>query len=190
VADVVLRDIDGDGRCDVVTATDVFFNRDPQPLALSPGNVSTLISTPVSLDLSASGGVKPFTWQVAGLPPGLVANAAGHISGSPAPDGPATSTVTATVTGATGLRSSVSFTWTLTTHVPDLHGLDQGMAPYSLAPLGLVLGNVTTVMNCTLVPGTIIGQTPAATAVVPKRSTVDIRVSSLSDNQGRHCNLN
>jgi hypothetical protein len=190
VADVQLRDVDGDGRCDVVTADGTFLNHDAQPLAVSPGDVSSPVATPFALDLNATGGSKPFTWQVAGLPSGLVANSAGHISGSAAADGPVTSTVTATVTGATGLRSSVSFAWTLTTRVPDLRGQPQSLAPNSLAPVGLHLGNVSLVRNCTLEPGVILGQSPAAGSIVPQQSAVSISVSSLSDSLGHRCKQN
>jgi hypothetical protein len=188
--DVQLRDIDGDGRCDEVADGQMFPNRDPQPLARSPGDVSSLVSTPVTVSLSATGGVKPFIWDVSGLPSGLTASPAGHVTGIPAADGPTTSTVTATVTGANGLRSSTTFNWTLTTRVPNLHGLDQGAAQTVLSGAGLRLGNVMLVYNCTDDPGTVLDQSQPAGQAVPARSTVNISVSSLTDGKGRRCHLN
>jgi len=187
---VQLRDVDGDGRCDVVTPAGTFFNHDPQPLAISPGTISSMVAQPVSFDLYATGGSRPFTWQANGLPAGIVVDSAGHISGSAAANAPAGSTVTATVTGSTGLRGRVVFTWTLSVNVPDLRGQAQSAAAGLLAPRGLHLGNVSTVMNCTMEPGTIVGQTPGAQAVVAEQSSVSISVSSLSDGQGHRCQLN
>jgi hypothetical protein len=46
------------------------------------------------------------------------------------------------------------------------------------------------VMNCTIAPGALVGQSPGAGAIVPKQSVINLSVSSLSDNQGHRCTLN
>jgi hypothetical protein len=190
VSNVELSDVDKDSRCDVIANGQVFFNRDPQPLARSPGEVSSSVSAPISLSLQASGGTRPYSWSVSGLPGGLTATPTGQISGTPAADGPTTSAVTATVTAANGLRSSVIFTWTLTTRIPDLRGRDQGDLQSMLTPAGLRLGDVHLVYDCTDPPGNVLGQTPPAGQMVPVRSSVSISVASLTDSMGHRCRLN
>ena len=190
VPNVDLTDVDKDGRCDVIAGGQVFFNRDPQPLARSPGEITSSVSAPISLSLQASGGTRPYSWSVAGLPGGLTATPTGQISGTPAADGPTTSAVTATVTAANGLRSSVIFNWTLTTHIPDLRGRDQGDVQSVLTPAGLRLGDVNLVYDCTDPPGGVLGQTPPAGQAVPVRSSVSISVASLTDGRGHRCRLN
>jgi beta-lactam-binding protein with PASTA domain len=98
--------------------------------------------------------------------------------------------VTATVTAANGLRSSVIFNWTLTTRIPDLRGRDQGDVQSVLTPAGLRLGDVSLVYDCTDPPGSVLGQTPPAGQAVPVRSSVSISVASLTDGRGHRCQLN
>jgi hypothetical protein len=190
VADVTLGDVDGDGRCDMAAGGQVILNPDPQPFARSPGSISSLVGAPVTVNLSASGGTKPYSWAVSGLPPGLSATAAGQISGIPAANAASAYVVTATVTAANGQRSSVSFPWTIAVRVPNLVGLTQGAVPSALTPVGLHLGNVRLVYDCTDAPGTVLGQSPPAGQILAEGAAVDISVSSLTDGQGHHCKLN
>ncbi|MBM7856985.1 S8 family peptidase [Lentzea nigeriaca] len=81
------------------------------PSVTNPGNQTSTVGSPVSLQLSASGGTPPYTWSVSGLPAGLSASSSGAISGTPTTAG--TSTVTATVTDSAGKTGSATFTWTV-----------------------------------------------------------------------------
>ncbi|MEU0885314.1 S8 family serine peptidase [Lentzea sp. NPDC005914] len=81
------------------------------PSVTNPGNQTSTVGTPVSLQLAATGGTPPYTWSVSGLPAGLSANASGAISGTPTTAG--TSTVTATVTDSAGKTGTTTFTWTV-----------------------------------------------------------------------------
>jgi hypothetical protein len=74
VDEVSFGDVDGDGRCDVFARGQVFLNPDPLPFARNPGNVSAVFGTPAALTLSATGGSRPYSWAVTGLPPGLSAH--------------------------------------------------------------------------------------------------------------------
>jgi subtilase family serine protease len=75
---------------------------------------TTRVGTPVSLQLSASGGVPPYTWAaVSGLPAGLSVNAAtGLVTG--APTAVHSLTVTVRVTDAIGRTAARSFNWVVT----------------------------------------------------------------------------
>ncbi|MEU7476088.1 S8 family serine peptidase [Lentzea sp. NPDC042327] len=81
------------------------------PAVTNPGAQTSTVGTPVSLQLSASGGTPPYTWSVTGLPAGLSASSSGAISGTPTTAG--TSSVTATVTDSTGKTGSATFSWTV-----------------------------------------------------------------------------
>jgi hypothetical protein len=98
--EVTFGDFDGDGRCDVSARGQEFLNPDPLPFARSPGGVSTVIGKPALLNLVATGGARPYSWTVTGLPLGLSANSAGQITGTPVPGAAANNLVTATVTDA------------------------------------------------------------------------------------------
>jgi len=95
---------------DATAITDVWA-APPSPMTLTdPGNETAIAGTEISpLQLTASGGIAPYTWLVAGLPPGLVASTDGLITGTPLVFG--TYTVTATAVDATGATSSMSFSW-------------------------------------------------------------------------------
>ena len=83
------------------------------PSVTNPGDQSTVVNTPVSLALRASGGTTPYTWRASGLPAGLSVNAStGVVSGTPSVTG--TSDVTVTVTDAANQTGSVSLKWTVT----------------------------------------------------------------------------
>ncbi|ANZ42108.1 peptidase S8/S53 subtilisin kexin sedolisin [Lentzea guizhouensis] len=79
------------------------------PSVTNPGNQTSTVGTPVSLQLSASGGTAPYTWSVTGLPAGLTASSSGAISGTPTTAG--TYSVTATVTDAAGKTGTATFSW-------------------------------------------------------------------------------
>jgi hypothetical protein len=81
------------------------------PVPNNPGPQTGTVGTPVSLQLTATGGTAPVTWSATGLPAGLSISAAGLISGTPTTAG--TSSVTATARGADNQAGSTTFSWTI-----------------------------------------------------------------------------
>ena len=83
-----------------------------------PADVTTLVDEPISpIELQASGGTKPYTWEITGLPPGLSEASDGRIEGTPTETG--TSTVTATVTdSATPNAATDTVEFTITVEEP------------------------------------------------------------------------
>ncbi|MET0136016.1 MAG: S8 family serine peptidase [Kibdelosporangium sp.] len=81
------------------------------PAVTNPGNQSGVVGTPVSLQLSATGGTPPYTWTATGLPAGLSISASGLITGTPTTAG--TYSVTATATDGTPASGSTTFSWTI-----------------------------------------------------------------------------
>lgn len=85
----------------------------PMPTFTPPSNQTSAVGDTVSLSLSASSGVPPFTWKADGLPAGLAMSSAGVITGSPTAVSPAL-TVKVTLTDAFARTSAISsFTWTV-----------------------------------------------------------------------------
>ncbi len=68
------------------------------------------VGTPVSLTFAASGGTPPYTWNAAGLPPGLALSSAGVLSGSPTTSG--TTSFSVAVTDSTGGSANRQFSFT------------------------------------------------------------------------------
>ncbi|HET9140273.1 S8 family peptidase [Actinophytocola sp.] len=84
----------------------------PAPLvAVTPGSQTWPIGTPVSRQLTATGGTTPYLWTVTGLPTGLTTSTAGRVTGTPTKAG--TGTARITVRDAAGRTASNSFTWTV-----------------------------------------------------------------------------
>ncbi|KOV85060.1 S8 family serine peptidase [Nocardia sp. NRRL S-836] len=81
------------------------------PSVANPGAQTSTVGTPVSLQLSATGGTPPYSWTVSGLPAGLTASSSGAISGTPTTAG--TYSVTATVTDSAGKTGTATFSWTV-----------------------------------------------------------------------------
>lgn len=80
----------------------------------NPGNQSTAVGTPVSLQIQASDSASgtTLTYSATGLPAGLSINSStGLISGTPTTA--TTTTVTVTATDNTGAFGNASFTWTV-----------------------------------------------------------------------------
>ncbi len=80
------------------------------PVVANPGNRTGTVGVATSLQMSATGGIPPYTWSATGLPAGLTINASsGLISGTPTTA--ATYNVTVTATG--GGSGSTSFQWVI-----------------------------------------------------------------------------
>ena len=78
----------------------------------NPGNQSSTVGTPASLQISAADSAdNPLTYSATGLPSGLSISSTGLISGTPSAAGTSSVTVTASSGTATG---STTFTWTVT----------------------------------------------------------------------------
>ncbi|MFE7099099.1 Ig domain-containing protein [Streptomyces erythrochromogenes] len=80
------------------------------PVVANPGNQVSFQWDTAHLQMTATGGVKPYTWSATNLHLGTSINpSTGLISG--ALRGSGTRTVTVTAKDATGASASVSFTW-------------------------------------------------------------------------------
>ncbi len=76
----------------------------------NPGNQTGNVGTPVSVQMTASGGTGTYTWSATGLPAGLAINAStGLISGTPTTAATYASVVTAT-SGASSDSAAISWT--------------------------------------------------------------------------------
>ncbi|MFE0640562.1 RICIN domain-containing protein [Streptomyces sp. NPDC058877] len=77
-----------------------------------PGNLTTTLNKPVSLQLTATDSAgKPLTFTATGLPAGLGMTTGGLITGTPTTPGTSTVTVTASSGSASG---TATFSWTVT----------------------------------------------------------------------------
>lgn len=101
------------GNAAGATAITDVWTGSPSPVTVTnPGSQASTVGTAISpLQLAASGGTAPYTWSVAGLPPGLTASAGGLVTGTPTTTG--TYTVTATATDSVGGTGSTSISWTV-----------------------------------------------------------------------------
>jgi predicted extracellular nuclease len=110
------------GGTDAVTVTD-------------PGTQNATAGSAIApLTLAATGGTTPYTWTATGLPAGLPISPAGVVGGTPADAG--TSTVTVTVTDATGATGSASFGFQVAApavpaSIAEIQGVDTDTSPYA-----------------------------------------------------------
>jgi len=182
VGHVTLFDFDVDGRCDVRvdTSGELFLNPDPLPFARNPGAVSSVIGRPAALSLIATGGTRPYSWSVTGLPPGLSANAAGQISGSPAVGAGPSYLVGATVWDVNHQFASIAFNWSVTAMVPNVLSEQLKDATNLIRDAGLTVGRVSYTNNC-VDPGSVVIQHPTGGSTAPIGSPVDITLSKCVD---------
>ncbi len=89
-----------------------------------PGDRTSTVDTPVSLQLSATDSAgKPLTFTATGLPAGLSIGATGLVSGTPTTAG----TSSVTVTASSGTASArTAFTWTIGPFLTGTHTLTTG----------------------------------------------------------------
>ncbi len=80
------------------------------PISITTGNLRGILGTAFSQTLTATGGIAPYTWSLAGgiLPPGLTLSPAGVLSGTPSTAG--SFPVTLSVTDATNVNAQQSVT--------------------------------------------------------------------------------
>lgn len=102
-----------DGPVIGTKSTEVSGTSNGAPVLLNPGNQSSVVGNPVSLQLSGSDPAgQPVSYGVTALPPGLALTAStGRISGTPTT--PGSYLVTAVVSDGV-LSDSETFTWTVT----------------------------------------------------------------------------
>jgi hypothetical protein len=82
------------------------------PLTITSSNLSGTAGTPLSITLTASGGVPPYTWQGSNLPSWLTVSTSGVLSAQrPVAGGPYNLTIH--VTDSTGVQTSQSVTLTI-----------------------------------------------------------------------------
>jgi hypothetical protein len=80
------------------------------PVVASPGNQTNFVYDSVAVQMSATGGTRPYTWSATGLPTGVSINSStGLISGFVTRI--ATATVVVTATDAAGSSGRTQFTW-------------------------------------------------------------------------------
>jgi subtilisin family serine protease len=81
------------------------------PTVANPGTRTGTVGVATSLQMTATGGITPYTWSATGLPPGLSINpSSGLISGTPTTAGTYSVTVRAT-NASGGLSGTASFQW-------------------------------------------------------------------------------
>ena len=83
------------------------------PAVTNPGAQTTVVNTPVNLQLAATGGTAPLHWTATGLPTGLSVSDGGLISGTPTVQNTFTVSVTATDSASPARTGSASFSWTI-----------------------------------------------------------------------------
>ncbi|AEV85403.1 hypothetical protein ACWT_4383 [Actinoplanes sp. SE50] len=123
----------GGDTCSFATSTlfgaggsgDPVFGSGAVAVTAVPDQVSTLGSAIAALPLSATGGSRPYTWSVTGLPNGLTFDpTTTSVTGTPTSAG--TSTVTVTVIDARGKTARITFRWAVVTKITLAKIADQG----------------------------------------------------------------
>jgi hypothetical protein len=126
------------------------------PVVAAPGDQIGYFNGTARLQLGASDGAAPYTWQFTGLPPGLTADRTGLVTGTFRQVG--TWTVRAKATDTQAQAGAVTFTWTVRdiplllagtipnrtmmvgTSVDMTPGVTSGMQPYTWTVTGLPAG--------------------------------------------------
>jgi hypothetical protein len=181
-----LRDINGDGRCDVPTSEGAFLTPPGAGFDVTrPADQVSTIGRPVDLPLVQVGG-GPLAWRAFGLPPGLWIDAGtGRIMGTPSQGGSyqvrfrARDTNDAIVDGY--------FQWTIDPNntpvpirVPFVIGtsISQATGALSTAGLGTPTQHDVVDGSCNEAVGTVIGQIPSAGTLEPPGFAVHLEVEA------------
>jgi hypothetical protein len=144
-SNVTVTATDSTGASGIATFTWVI---DPLGVTVTnPGTQTSLIHTPVSLQMKAidSNSGQTFTWSATGLPAGLSINSStGVISGTVS--AVATSSVTVTATDGLGTKGSATFSWVVTNcgskQLLGNPGFETGSpAPWTSSPAGIIHAN-------------------------------------------------
>jgi alpha-tubulin suppressor-like RCC1 family protein len=134
----------------------------------------------LSVQLSATGGLPPYTWTADNIPAGLSLDpSTGVISGTPTTVGGYSLQVSATdQVGHTGVAP---LGWSITpvhTDVPNLDGMTQNGARNALNAVGLTLGHVSRSHLCNGPIGTVTDQNPAPGTSLLIGSAVNITIEA------------
>lgn len=104
-----------EANTDAITVATTTLTGDVTEAALSvpAQTIDATVGTAVSVQLSADGGTPPYTWTGTTLSSGLVLDANGLVSGTPATSGTFTDTVTVTDSESTPATASGTLTTTV-----------------------------------------------------------------------------
>ena len=141
-----------------------------------PPNFTCPLGAGFFIILTASGGAQPYTWSIAGLPPGLSFNTAtGQISGFLSQAG--NYFVSYSVSDGMNPPVGNGFFLTVTQPVPNLSGMTLAGATSALQSVGLVRGSVGSITVWDSSDGgKVMGQSPSAGTQVVVGSAVNITV--------------
>jgi len=146
----------------------------------------------VLMPLSAEGGLAPYAWTAANLPPGLsIDSSSGLVAGTP--HDPSTFGVTVTATDQAGHAGSASFSWTITppiVTVPNVVGLQKTAAIVAMKAVGLIQGSIASDNLCLAPAGQVLAQQPpAGPFTLVANASFNLTVSSGHDPRGKVCTL-
>ncbi len=184
--DFVFRLVVNDGQIDSSPDTVVVTSVNDPPVADAGPDQNVPRTTTLTLDGSgshdANGDALTYAWSILSAPSGSTVTIANPSAVNPlfTPDLAGTYVIRLMVSDGTAQGTdNVTITAApLSVTVPDLFGKPQGNAQAILSSAGLVWGTVTTGYSGTVIPGNVMGQTPAAGASVPQGSSVNLVISS------------
>ncbi|HEV8558837.1 MAG TPA: Ig domain-containing protein [Actinophytocola sp.] len=84
----------------------------------NPGPQTSQQDHPDSLQMTATGGVPPYTWSAVALPPGLTINSATGLISGDVFGAPGTLPTTVTARDTAGASNTVGFTWRILNNCP------------------------------------------------------------------------
>jgi uncharacterized protein (TIGR03437 family) len=113
-----IRAIDSAG---VVSSTPFQINVDPPPLVIQTSSLTPATEgVPYGTNLTASGGIPPYSWSAAGLPSWLTLSAAGQLSGTPPVGSAGPYTFTISAQDSASRFTGVSFTLQVNPGAPSI----------------------------------------------------------------------
>ncbi len=159
------------------------------PLVITTASLpNAVLEAAYGAGIEADGGEPPYTWRIAGLPPGLTAGASGMIAGAPTKIG--TYTVTAEVADSGGQTARKSFTLivepaplVITTGSPLPDGEKGQSYSASFAAKGGVLPYVWAASGGSLPPGLALSRAGSLTGTLVAEGVFDFTVQVTDSNQ-------